>query len=88
MRKSRFTEEQIDGLLKKVEAGATGRKVCRRNGIGEYTLYRRKAKFGGTQVRDAGPLKRLEAENAKPKRLVADPSLDRETLKELLSKSW
>lgn len=86
MKRSRFTEEQIVGILKEVEAGATGKDVCRRHGISEQTLYNWKAKFGGMQVSDAKRLRQLEAENAKLKRVVADLTLDKEALKELLAK--
>ncbi len=88
MKRSRFTEEQIIGILEEADAGATGREVCRRHGISEQTLYRWKAKFGGLEASDARRLKQLEAENAKLKRLVADLTLDKEALKELLAKNF
>lgn len=88
MKRSQFTEEQIVGILKEVEAGATGKDVCRRHGISEQTLYNWKAKFGGMPVSDAKRLRQLEAENAKLKRVVADLTLDKEALKELLAKNW
>ena len=88
MKRSRYSEEQIIGILKETEAGATGREVCRRHGISEQTLYRWKAKFGGLEVSDARRLKQLESENAKLKRLVADLTLDKEALKELLAKNF
>ena len=88
MKRSRYSEEQIIGILKETEAGATGREVCRRHGISEQTLYRWKAKFGGLEVSDARRLKQLESENAKLKRLVADLALDKEALKELLAKNF
>ena len=88
MKRGRYSEEQIIGILKETEAGATGREVCRRHGISEQTLYRWKAKFGGLEVSDARRLKQLESENAKLKRLVADLTLDKEALRELLAKNF
>lgn len=88
MKRSKFSEEQIIGILKEAEAGATGKDICRRHGISEQTFYRWKAKFGGLGVSDARRLKQLEAENAKLKRVVADLTLDREALKELLTKNF
>lgn len=88
MKRSRYTEEQIIGILKEVEAGATGKEVCRRHGISEQTLYRWKAKFGGLEASDARRLKQLESESAKLKRLVADLTLDKEALRELLAKNF
>ena len=86
--KKRFTEEQIIGILKAHAAGAKPKELCREHGISEATLYKWKAKFGGMEVSDAKRLKALEAENAKLKRLVADLSLDKVVLKDLLSKNW
>ena len=88
MKRSRFTEEQIVGILKEVEAGSPGKDVCRRHGISEQTLYNWKAKFGGMPASDAKRLRQLEAENTKLKRVVADLTLDKEALKELLAKNW
>ncbi len=88
MKARRFTEAQIIAILKECEAGATGKEICRRHGISEQTLYRWKAKFGGMQVSDARRLMKLERENARLKRLVADLTLDRESLQELLGKNW
>ena len=87
MKRKRFSEEQILGILKEVDAGAMGREVCRRHGISEQTLYRWKAKFGWMSVSDAKRLKQLESENAKLKKLVAELTLDKEALRELLSKN-
>jgi putative transposase len=85
--KKRFTEEQIIMVLKEQEAGGKTAEVCRRHGISGATFYKWKAKYGGMEVSDARRLKDLESENAKLKRLVADLSLDKLMLKELLRKN-
>jgi putative transposase len=86
MRKSRFTEEQIIGILAEQERGVSTAEVCRKHGISGATFYKWKAKFGGMNVSDARKLKTLEAENAKLKRLLADTMLDNSVLKDLLGK--
>lgn len=86
--KKRFSEEQVIKVLKEHEAGAQVAELCRRHGISAATLYKWKAKYGGMEVSDAKKLKALEAENAKLKRLVADLSLDKVMLQDLLSKNW
>lgn len=88
MKRSRFTEEQIIGILKEQEAGQRTADVCRGHGISEGTFYKWKAKFGGMQVSDAKKLKALEAENGKLKKLLAESLLDNEILKDINSKKW
>ncbi len=88
MKKSRFSEEQIVAVLKEHEAGTPTPELCRRHGIGQPTLYRWKAKYGGMRVPDAQRLKSLEDENRKLKRLVADQALDILALKDVVSKNW
>jgi len=86
--KSRFSEEQIIGMLKQQETGVPTAEICREHGISQATFYKWKAKFGGMNVSEAQRLRQLEAENAKLKRLVADLSLDNIALKDVLSKKW
>lgn len=87
MRKSRFTEAQIIGMLKEQEAGMPTTEVCRRHGLSPATLYKLKAKYGGMEVSEAARLKAFEDENAKLKRLLADAMLDNVVLKDLLGKN-
>ncbi len=88
MRKSRYTEEQIVGMLKEHEAGVGTEELCRRHGVSQQTFYRWKAKYGGLETGDAQRLKALEDENRRLKRLVADLALDNAALKDVLSKNW
>lgn len=88
MKRKRFTEEQIIGILLEQEAGAKTADLARKHGVSEATLYNWKAKFGGMDVSDARRLKALEDENGKLKRLLADAMLDNTALKDLLSKKW
>ena len=88
MKRKRFTEEQIIGILKEHELGAKTAELCRKHGISEATFYNWKSKFGGMDVSEAKRLKGLEGENAKLKRLLADAMLDNAALKDLLSKKW
>jgi putative transposase len=86
MRKSRFTEAQIIGVIKEQEAGLPTAELCRKHGLSPATFYKLKAKYGGMDLSDAKRLKQLEDENAKLKRLVADVMLDNVVLKDLLGK--
>lgn len=86
MRKSRFTEAQIIGMIKEQEAGMATAKVCRKHGLSPASFYKLKAKYGGMELSDAKRLKQLEDENAKLKRLLADTMLDNVVLKDLLGK--
>lgn len=87
MKRSRFTEEQIIGILKEQEAGAKTADVCRRHGVSEATFYKWKAKYGGLEVSEAKRLKTLEDENARLKKLLAEAMLDNAMLKDIASKS-
>ena len=86
MKRKRFTEEQIIGVLKEHELGTKTSDLCRKHGISEATFYNWKSKFGGMDVSEAKRLKALETENAKLKRLLADAMLDNAALKDLLAR--
>ena len=88
MKRSRFTEEQIIGILREQEAGQKVAEVCRTRGISQPTFYAWKAKYGGMSVSDARRLKQLEEENAKLKKLLAEAMLDNAMLKDIASKKW
>ena len=87
MKKSRYTEEQIIGILKQHEAGVKTADLCREHGISAATFYGWKSKFGGMDVSEAQRLRALEDENSRLKRLVADLSLDKEMLKAVIAKN-
>jgi putative transposase len=88
MKRSRFSEEQIIGILKEQESGAATADVCRRHGVSSTTFYNWKAKYGGLEVSDARRLKALEAENARLKRLLADAMLDNAILRDVAGEKW
>ncbi|GAA4216546.1 putative transposase [Sagittula marina] len=88
MKRSRFTEEQIIGVLKEHQAGLGAKELCRKHGVSDATFYKWRAKFGGMEVSDAKKLKALEAENAKLKKLLAEQMMDVSTLKEMLGKNF
>jgi len=88
MKRSRFTEEQIIGILREQESGQKTADMCRRHGISEGTFYKWKSKFGGMDVSDAKRLKALETENAKLKKLLAEIMLDNAMLKDVNAKKW
>jgi putative transposase len=88
MKRKRFAEEQIIGILKEHELGAKAADLCRKHGIDEATFYNWKSKYGGMELSEAKRLKALEAENTKLKKLLADAMLDNAALKDLLAKKW
>ena len=88
MKRSRFTEEQIIGMIREQESGQKTADVCRRHGISEATFYKYKAKYGSMDVSDARRLKALEDENARLKKLLADQMLDNAMLRDIASKKW
>ena len=88
MKRSRFSEEQIIGVLKEQEAGSKTVDVCRKHGISDATFYKWKAKYGGMEVSEAKRLRSLEDENARLKKLLAEAMLDVAMLKDVASKKW
>lgn len=88
MKKTKYSEEQITFVLKQVEMGASIEEVCRKIGISEQTYYRWKTKYNGLLPSDVKKLKQLEEENRKLKQLVAELSLDKSMLQDVLSKKF
>ena len=87
MRKSRFTEEQIAFALRQAETGTKVSEVCRKIGVAEATFYNWKKKYGGLGVSELRRLKQLEEENRQLKKLLADLSLDKQMLQDVIAKS-
>ncbi len=88
MKRSRFSEEQIIGILKEHQAGMSAMDLCRKYGFSDATFYKWRSKYGGMEVSDARRLKSLEDENRKLKKLLAESMLDNSTLKEMLAKNF
>jgi putative transposase len=86
MKKSRFTEEQITYALKRADAGAVVTELCRELGVSQQTFYQWRRKYQGMGVAELRRLRQVEEENRKLKRLVADLSLDKHILQEVLAK--
>ena len=88
MKRSRFSEEQIIGILKEHQSGLGAKELCRKHGISDATFYKWCSRYSGMEVSDARRLKTLEAENAKLKKMLAEQMLDVATLKEMLGKNF
>jgi len=88
MKQKRYTDEQIAFALRQAESGAAVAEICRKLGVSEPTFYRWKKQFAGMGTVEIRRLKQLEEENAKLKRLVADLSLDKTMLQDVLRKKW
>lgn len=86
MRKSRFTETQIIGILKEADVGMKVGELCRKHGISDATYYKWKSKYGGMEASDLKKNRELEAENAKLKRMYADLALENAAMKDLIEK--
>ena len=86
MKKSRFTEQQIIGILKQADAGIKVQDLCRQHGISDATYYKWKSKYGGMEASDIKRLREVEAENSKLKRMFADMALENRALKDLIEK--
>ena len=88
MKRSRFSDEQIIGILKEHRAGLSASELCRKYGVSDATFYKWRSKFGGMDVPEAKRLKSLEEENARLKRLLAESMMDVSTLREMLGKNF
>jgi putative transposase len=88
MKKSKFNEEQIIGILREAEGDTPVKSVCARHNISDATFYKWRAKYGGLEVNEARRLRSLEEENGRLKRLVADQAVQIQILKEVNAKKW
>jgi putative transposase len=88
MKRSRFREEQIIGILKEHQAGLSAQELCRKYGVSDATFYKWRSKYGGMDLSDARKLKALEDENRRLKKLLAESMLDAATFKEMLRKNF
>lgn len=88
MKRSRFTEEQIIGILKEHQAGLRAADLCRKHAISDATFYKWRSKYGGMEASEAKRLKALEEENARLKKLLAESVMDVSTLREMLAKNF
>jgi putative transposase len=88
MKKTKFTESQIIGILNEQEQGIKVSDVCRKHGISDATFYNWKSKYGGMKVDELKRLRELEQENARLKKIIANQSLDIDIMKDVISKKW
>ena len=88
MKRKRYTEEQIIGILKEAEAGMTVKDLCRKHGMSDQSFYKWRNKYGGMEVNEAKRLRELEDENRRLKRIVAEQALDIQMLKDVNSRKW
>lgn len=88
VKRKRYTEEQIVGILREADSGKPIAEVCRLYGVSEATVHRWKKKYAGMGLSDVKRLRQMEAENLKLKKIVAQQALDNQALKDLLSKNW
>jgi putative transposase len=88
MKRSRFSDEQIIGILKEHQAGLSALELCRKHGISDATFYTWRKRYGGMEVSEARRLKALEEENARLKKLLAESMMDVSTLREMLGKNF